>query len=65
MLVAGGSAQAASRPRTYTYYPQQSYTYSTYPSQSYYRSSPTRRPGFFGAIMDFERRKNEFLFGPR
>jgi hypothetical protein len=64
-VVAGQSAEAAGRRSTY-YYPQSSSGYQTYsyPSSSY-RSSQPRRMGIFGSIMEFERRKNEFLFGPR
>lgn len=66
LVVAGQSAEAAGRRTTY-YYPQSSSGYRTYsyPSSTNYRSSQPRRVGFFGALMEFERRKNEFLFGPR
>ncbi len=57
--------RAANRGYSYSYSSPgytQSYRY-TYPSSYSYSSSSYRRPGLFGAIMEFERRKNAFLFG--
>lgn len=66
MVLAGDAAEARRRttysvPRASNYSTTPRYTY-TYPTTSYYRSQP-QRMGFFESIMEFERRKNEFIFG--
>ena len=56
LLTDAAPAQMRLRPRNAGSYTAPGYNYR-------YRYVETQRPGLFGSIMEFERRKNEFLFG--
>jgi hypothetical protein len=53
------------RTRSYRYrpYSTRGYTYNSEYSYGNNTATQSSRRGIFGAIMELERRKNEFLFG--